>query len=108
MKEISFQNIVILDDALKMLFHSSVLDPDRIQIQLGQWARIRIWIQADQNGPKKAWIRIMYEFPAMLGIRIRNRIRIRMFLGLPDPDLLVRGTDPELSLFLINVLSRQN
>jgi hypothetical protein len=28
---------------------------------------------------------------AMLGIRIR---RIRMFLGLPDPDTLVRGTDP--------------
>ncbi len=31
---------------------------------------------------------------------IRNR-RIRMFLGLPDPDPLVRGTDPDpdLSLF---------
>jgi hypothetical protein len=30
-------------------------------------------------------------------------IRIRMFLGLPDP--LVRGTDPDPSLFLIKVLS---
>jgi hypothetical protein len=33
----------------------------------------------------------------MLGIRIRNWIRIRrvrMFLGLPDPDPLVGGTDP--------------
>jgi malate/lactate dehydrogenase len=33
---------------------------------------------------------------AVLGIRIR---RIRMFLGLPDPDKLVRGTDPDPSLF---------
>jgi hypothetical protein len=43
--------------------------------------------------------------------RIRNRIRTRMFLGLPapDPDPLVRGTNPDPapdpSLFLINVLS---
>ena len=29
---------------------------------------------------------------AVLGIRMR---RIRMFLGLPDPDPLVRGTDPD-------------
>jgi hypothetical protein len=38
------------------------------------------------------------EFIAVLGIRIRNRIRgIRMFLGLldPDPDPLDRGTDPD-------------
>ncbi len=33
----------------------------------------------------------------VLGIRIR---RIRMFLGLPDPDPLVRGTDPDPSLVL--------
>jgi hypothetical protein len=26
-------------------------------------------------------------------------IRIRMFLGLPDPDPLVRGTDPDPSVF---------
>jgi hypothetical protein len=32
-----------------------------------------------------------------LGIRIRIR-RIRMFLGLPDPDPLVRGADPDPSL----------
>jgi hypothetical protein len=31
---------------------------------------------------------------SVLGIRIRIH-RIRMFLGLPDPDPLVRGTDPE-------------
>jgi hypothetical protein len=30
---------------------------------------------------------------AVLG-RIRNRILIHMFLGLPDPDPLVRGMDP--------------
>jgi hypothetical protein len=29
--------------------------------------------------------------------------RIRMFLGLPDPDRLVRGTDPDPSLFLMKV-----
>jgi hypothetical protein len=34
---------------------------------------------------------------------IRNRIRI--FLSLPDPDPLVRGTDPDPYPFLINVLS---
>jgi hypothetical protein len=45
---------------------------------------------------------------AVLGIRIR---RIRMVLGLldPDPDSIVRGTDPDPApdpyLFLINVLS---
>jgi hypothetical protein len=34
-------------------------------------------------------------------------IRIRMFLGLPDPNPLVRGMDPapDLSLFLIQVFS---
>ena len=36
---------------------------------------------------------------------LENRIRIRMFLGLPDPDPLVSGSDPDPSLFLINVLS---
>jgi hypothetical protein len=34
---------------------------------------------------------------AVLGIRIRNRIR--MFLGLSDPDPLFRGKDPDPSLF---------
>jgi hypothetical protein len=41
----------------------------------------------------------------MLGVRIR---RICMFFGLPDPDPLVRGTDPDPdpdpSLFFIKVL----
>jgi hypothetical protein len=32
------------------------------------------------------------QLPAVLRIRIR---RIRMFLGLLDPDPLVRGTDPD-------------
>jgi hypothetical protein len=35
---------------------------------------------------------IMVMTAAVLGIRIR---RIRMFLGLPDPDQLVRGKDPD-------------
>jgi hypothetical protein len=30
---------------------------------------------------------------AVVGIRIWNRV-IRMFLGLPDPDPLVKGADP--------------
>jgi hypothetical protein len=34
-------------------------------------------------------------FKTVLGIQIRNRIRIRMFLGLLDPDPLVRDTDPD-------------
>ncbi len=34
--------------------------------------------------------------PALKGAVLRIRIRrIRMFLGLPDPDLLARGTDPD-------------
>ncbi len=53
---------------------------------------------------------MVYSFPsvaeicarlaAVLGIRIRNRVRSRKFVGLPDPELdpdqdpLVRGTDP--------------
>ena len=28
------------------------------------------------------------------GFRIRKTVRIRLFLGLPDPDPLVQGTDP--------------
>ncbi len=32
---------------------------------------------------------------SVLGIRVR---RIRMFLGLPDADPLVRGTDPDPAL----------
>jgi hypothetical protein len=42
---------------------------------------------------------IFLHFVPVLGIRIR---RILMFLGLPDPDPLVRGTDPAPapSLFL--------
>ncbi len=34
-------------------------------------------------------------FLPVLGIRIRNWIRIRMFLGHSDPDPLVRGADPD-------------
>ncbi len=45
-----------------------------------------------------------------MGIRIRNQIR--MFLGLLDPDTLVRCMDPnpapDLYLFFINVLSGLN
>ncbi len=38
------------------------------------------------------WIWILLE--AVLGIRILNRIRTRLILGLPDLDPLVRGKDP--------------
>ncbi len=44
-------------------------------------------------------VKIIY-FGSVLGIRIRNCIwirRIRMFLGLPDPDPLFRVTDPDLA-----------
>ncbi len=37
-----------------------------------------------------------FSLKAVLRIKIRIRIRrIRMFLGLLDPDLLVRGMDPD-------------
>jgi hypothetical protein len=38
----------------------------------------------------------LYALEAVLGIRIR---RIRVFLGLLDPDPFVRGVDPDPSLF---------
>jgi hypothetical protein len=40
------------------------------------------------------WIKV--NLVPVLGIRIR---RIRMFMGLPDPDPLVRGIDPDPSLY---------
>jgi hypothetical protein len=46
----------------------------------------------------------MYVLLSVLGIRIRIR-RIGMFLGLPDPDLLVRGYGSGSFPFLIDVLS---
>jgi hypothetical protein len=39
----------------------------------------------------KSAIKVSHECREVLGIRIR---RIRMFLGLPDPDPLIRGMDP--------------
>jgi hypothetical protein len=39
----------------------------------------------------KSAIKVSRECRAVLGIRIRS---IRMFLGLPDPDPLIRGMDP--------------
>ncbi len=43
----------------------------------------------------------------VLGGRIRIPISgTRMFIGLPDPDPLVRSTDPDPSLFLKKVLSK--
>jgi hypothetical protein len=47
---------------------------------------------------KHIQLQVKFSFTAMLGIRNRIRIRrIRMILGLPDPDPPVRGTDPERS-----------
>jgi hypothetical protein len=39
------------------------------------------------------------QYYSVLGIRIR---RIRMFLGLPDPDPLVRGADPDPDPYLFS------
>jgi hypothetical protein len=64
-------------------------------------------VEISQGKPcgRRTLFYIVLDFKAVLGIRIRIQIRrIRMFLGLPDPDLLVRGTDsasdPDPSLFL--------
>ncbi len=42
----------------------------------------------------------MTPLKAQAVLRNRGRIRIRMFVGLqdPDPDALVRGTDPDPSI----------
>jgi hypothetical protein len=47
-------------------------------------------------GYRKAVLSHKPVLPAVLGIRIR---RIHMFLDLPDPDPLVKGPDPDPSLF---------
>ncbi len=52
-----------------------------------------IWSTINMLAPGFCAITLRRLFAA-LGIRIRIR-RIRMFLGLPDPDPLVRGTDPD-------------
>jgi hypothetical protein len=46
----------------------------------------------------KPYILLTFELLSVLGIRIR---RIRMFLGLPDPDTdpVVRGADPDPSFY---------
>ncbi len=41
-------------------------------------------------------------------LRIRSWIRIRMYLGLPDPDPLVRGTDPALDPSIIKQNRKEN
>jgi hypothetical protein len=54
---------------------------------------------------KHIQLQVNFSFPAVLGIRARIRIcRIRMFLGLPDPDPLVRGTN--LGIRIRNKMSR--
>jgi hypothetical protein len=53
------------------------------------------------KNPLTAKIKIFPKIFPVLGIQIRIRIhRIRMFLGLPDPDPLIRGMDsaPDPSL----------
>jgi hypothetical protein len=55
------------------LFQAPVVDPEL----LGPYAVQTFWKLSN----------------AVLGIRI---LRIRLFLGLPDPDPLVRGPDPSL------------
>ncbi len=52
---------------------------------------------ARQDGARQLLHILVVGLAAVLGIWIRNQIR--MFLGLPDPDPLVRGTDPDPSLF---------
>jgi hypothetical protein len=39
-------------------------------------------------------------------LRIRGRIRIRMFMGLQDPDPLVRGTDPHPSIVMQKIVRK--
>ncbi len=69
----------------------------RIRIDLKCW--IRIWIRVETSAPPQEL------FDIVLGFRIR---RIRLFLGLQDPDPSVWGTDPglgpapDLSLFWNN------
>jgi hypothetical protein len=61
-----------------------------------------VWISRRNNGARKGFFKYFLQCnkkesvqSGVLGIRIRNRIR--MFLGLPDPalDPLVGGTDPD-------------
>jgi hypothetical protein len=47
------------------------------------------------HGNAKAWINGVYGFPHLNSVVGWIRNRIRMFLCLPDPDNLVRGTDTD-------------
>jgi hypothetical protein len=60
--------------------------------------RILIFLPILDPGFKKA------ADPAVLRIRIRIMIRIHLFLGLLDPDPLVKGLDPDLDPALDRIL----
>jgi hypothetical protein len=58
-------------------------------------------ILAETKGPRKGEVEMLVAGPpcqAVLRIRIH---RIHMFLGLPDPDPLVRGMDPDPDPYII-------
>jgi hypothetical protein len=65
-------------------------------------------VQGAQNKAKKKGDRYdmqVFKYQYLKPV-LEIRSRIRMFLGLPDPDPLVRCMDLDPSLFFIKVLSR--
>jgi hypothetical protein len=87
----SYFNVVCL--AGELLLGAEDHHPVRPAAVQGGGRQAEVHLQADGQGQKGG-----SSFLQCRGIRIRNRIRIRrirMFLGLPDPDPLVRGTVPD-------------
>jgi hypothetical protein len=62
----------------------------------------RVWVRGWGSPNSNDWRKslalcLLCESKCVLGDHRWHRIQIRMFLGLPDPDPLVRGTDPDLA-----------
>jgi hypothetical protein len=57
-------------------------------------------VTVDVDPKSTTYSQVMGELHCKEVLRIRIWIRIHMFLGLPDPDPLVRGVDPEPSIIM--------
>jgi hypothetical protein len=51
-------------------------------------------------------MRLVYE--PTFNLSVHRSVGIRMVLGLPDPDPLVRGTDPDPNLSIVKKNSKKN
>jgi hypothetical protein len=73
------------------------MDQQRLWRKIAATQRTRRWIVVRDTQTKFCMLlHIKWFYSQCCGSGLQ--IRIRMFLGLPDPDPLVRGTDPDPAL----------